>query len=102
MRGVDFRGGVKGLCLIIDTPFENEREALQACARVGRMQEKCERYLTHSTTLISDDLGVEFTTRMLRLVEQVQKHVEVKKPTKAAKPSVPEFKEIDGAKPGDP
>jgi len=56
MRGFDYLGGHKGICLIIDQGFSSQREADQALARVGRQGEVCERYITAGTELLDGSL----------------------------------------------
>ena len=36
IRGVDYRGRARGICLILDKGLESQRELCQALSRVGR------------------------------------------------------------------
>ena len=46
-RGLDYRafGNPLGLCLIIQTSCDSDREFIQLCKRVGRNDETCHRIL---------------------------------------------------------
>ena len=65
MRGTDLRSPLRGICLIIDKPFSNGRNAGQGLARVGRFQDPCERLLTSRTDMVSRELEVQSTARLI-------------------------------------
>lgn len=65
MRGFDYLGGHKGLCLVVDKGFSCQREADQALARVGRGGEICERFITAGTELIDEKLNLAVTKRLI-------------------------------------
>ena len=52
MRGFDYRGGFKGITLLIDRGFESQREAEQALARVGRQGEPALRFCSEHVQLV--------------------------------------------------
>ena len=65
MRGLDYRGRHKGICLILDRGFSNHREGEQALARVGRQNEKSERYLSAHVNLVDLQLSQALITKLI-------------------------------------
>lgn len=52
MRGLDFRGNLKGICLIINKSFPTARSAAQGLGRVGRYGEECVRQISKNVKLV--------------------------------------------------
>ena len=57
LRGLDYRGRHKGICLILDRGFSSQREVEQALARVGRQNERSERHLSAHVNLVDPQLS---------------------------------------------
>ena len=74
MRGVDLRGGVKGICLILDCGMESEREVYQALHRVGRQGERCERYVTNGTRALDVEQHLAFKQRLVAIHQTLRRH----------------------------
>jgi hypothetical protein len=52
MRGLDFRGNMLGMCLIINKSFPTARAAAQGLGRVGRYGENCVRQIIKDVKLV--------------------------------------------------
>jgi hypothetical protein len=52
IRGIDYRGHLKGLTLYVLTGFSSEREQLQCLNRVGRFNDKCSRFCPADLELV--------------------------------------------------
>ena len=63
MRGTDFRAKLTGLTLLIDCGVESDREAQQMLARVGRFNEKCQRFAVDGIQLVDPTQQAEFHQR---------------------------------------
>jgi hypothetical protein len=73
MRGVDFRGGAKGICLILDQGMESEREVYQSLHRVGRQGEPCERYVTSGTRALDAEQHLAFKQRLVAIHQTLRR-----------------------------
>ena len=65
MRGTDLRGGIRGLSLVVNRGFQSKRDADQGLMRIGRCNEKCERYLVNGVELVDPQLHQAFVTRLI-------------------------------------
>ncbi len=73
MRGLDFRGGAKGICLILDRGMESEREVYQSLHRVGRQGEPCERYITSGTLALDGEQHLAFKQRLVAIHQTLRR-----------------------------
>ena len=62
-RGLDYRAfeNVKGICLIIQTSCDSEREFAQLCKRVGRHEEECWRIKCSTIEKVDHAAFIRFT-----------------------------------------
>jgi hypothetical protein len=67
MRGVDYRAGTTGITLVVAQSFSNDREAIQALARVGRYDEPCNRYRVEGVELVDEEKKTEYIAGLLAL-----------------------------------
>ena len=65
-RGLDYRAfeNVKGICLIIQTSCDSEREFVQLCRRVGRHEEDCHRIICSTIQKVDHDAFIRFTANI--------------------------------------
>ena len=65
-RGLDYRAfeNVKGICLIIQTSCDSEREFVQLCKRVGRHEEECFRIICSTIQKVDHDAFIRFTANI--------------------------------------
>ena len=87
MRGFDYLGGHKGLCLIIDKGFASQSAADQALARVGRGGEMCERYITVGTKLIDEKLNQAVIKKLIMFEKKFSASIEAERVPKIKKPT---------------
>ena len=58
MRGFNYRSAV-GVKLFLCRPFKTLRDSIQACGRVGRYTDTCQRYRTIKK-LVDKELNTEY------------------------------------------
>ena len=65
-RGLDYRAfeNVKGICLIIQTTCDSEREFAQLCKRVGRHEEDCHRIICSTIEKVDHAAFISFTANI--------------------------------------
>jgi len=65
-RGLDYRAfeNVKGICLIIQTSCDSEREFVQLCRRVGRHEEECWRIKCSTIQKVDHAAFIRFTANI--------------------------------------
>ena len=80
MRGFDYLGGHKGICLIVDRGFACQREADQALARVGRQGEMCERYITAGTDLLDSALNRQLLKLLISFERKFATSTQIQQP----------------------
>ncbi len=66
MRGTDFRSPTHGICLIVAKPFESDRDAEQALARVGRFGDKSVRLLLLDVSLVDRVLETSMVANLVK------------------------------------
>ena len=77
-RGLDYRafGNASGICLIIQTFGDTDREFVQLCKRVGRHDEDCWRIICSTIKEIDHKAFVSITADISAQLDQIKKDME--------------------------
>ena len=73
MRGLDYRAKKCSICLVVDQGFESQRDCDQGLARVGRLGDTCERYITYGTKPVDQAKNQQVLKTMMKFVLSLEK-----------------------------
>ena len=73
MRGFDYRAPRKGITLIIAASFSNQREAMQAMARVCRHGDPGDIFLVRGVALIDKEKELIYAASLVQFLNSHQK-----------------------------